>query len=62
MATIFFEVIHPFGETKQIEGDLSYSSFFSFHPTIVTKSNGNQNDFGHHLMAGTKSILFAIQW
>jgi hypothetical protein len=28
---------------------------------MVTKSNGDKNGFGHHLLAGTKSILFAMQ-
>jgi hypothetical protein len=28
----------------------------------MTKSDGNQNGFGRHLMAGIESILFAIQW
>jgi hypothetical protein len=50
------------GEPKQVEEDLSYSSFFNFHPTIVTIFDGNQNGFGRHLMARNESILFAIQW
>jgi hypothetical protein len=28
---------------------------------VATKSNGDQNGFGCHLMVGTKSILFTIQ-
>jgi hypothetical protein len=28
---------------------------------VATKFDGDQNGFGCHLMAGTESILFAIQ-